>query len=246
MLRLAVVELVPLPILQDWARQAWWFLHSLVCWQTWASAIVLVFVPGHAIEFATVWQLVCAVIAFASASPQQTCPFVQSLADAHMKAAFKAGQLCEWGMHLPTPNWLMQHVFTWRSQICPFWQIGSPPSNMGGGGMLASLGPLDVPLPEEEVEEFPLLLPLDAALLLLPLLPLVPLPLLPWLEEPPPVELDPDASSPKLFPLLPLLEQAEVDAETVTAATPRTSQAPKRSECMTCSSKSNLPRSYRS
>jgi hypothetical protein len=105
--------------------------------------------------------------------------------------------------------------------------------------------PLDVPLPEEEEVDVPL--PLDVALLLLPLpLPLLmPLPLPPWLEEPlVPLDEDVAASSPKFCPL-PLFEQAEAAAETVTAATPRTHQAPKRSECMTCSSKCNLPRSYR-
>jgi hypothetical protein len=74
-------------ILQACARHCWLFLHSEVTWQTCASAVVEVFMPGQADEALTVWQLVVAVIAFESAKPQQTCPPVQSLAERHMKAA---------------------------------------------------------------------------------------------------------------------------------------------------------------
>jgi hypothetical protein len=89
----------------DCLMQAWLFLHSVFVWQNCANPIVGEGMPGQLAPLAIVAQLVVAVIAWESASPQQTCPLGQSVAWRQLNTTLFGGHGCaEWGTHRVTKS----------------------------------------------------------------------------------------------------------------------------------------------
>jgi hypothetical protein len=69
--------------------QAWPIVHSAEVEQTCAPPLVAdgVWADGQYPPCATAWHEVLAVLVFESARPQQTCPWLQSIAARHPKVA---------------------------------------------------------------------------------------------------------------------------------------------------------------